>query len=255
MRIERDLTYTPADWPAALEADVYRPAANGPFPAVLLVHPGAWAHGSRSDMDDIGRLLARRGFVAVDIEYRLAPQWHFPAPLQDLQQAMHWIHAHARAHDIDEARIGAFGYSAGGHLAALLAMLRPGDALDSPYGGPDTRLRALVAGAAPADLTLLDGGGLTESFLGVTPRQDPQRYVLASPVSHVHAGAPPVFLYHGAVDDLVPVEHAQRFRAALAAVGVHSELYRIPLLGHVSVFLLADSALDAALEFLDRTLR
>jgi dipeptidyl aminopeptidase/acylaminoacyl peptidase len=133
-------------------------------------------------------------------------------------------------------------------------MIGNGDPLDSPYGGLATRIQALVAGAAPADLRLEDRGGISAGFLGATLEQDPSRFALASPVTHVDARDPPAFLYHGTVDDLVPIEHAERFKQALDTAGVPCEFFRVSLLGHASLFLLSDAAVEAGIGFLDRQL-
>ena len=148
----RDQVYSPTDWPQRLEADVYVPDRPGPYPAVLVVHGGGWERRSPEDMTEIAEYLAEHGFVAVNVEYRLAPAFRFPAQLHDVQQAMRWIHSQAEKLSVDTRRIGAYGYSAGAHLVALLAVVSEGGPLDEPYGGAETRLAAVVAGGTPADL-------------------------------------------------------------------------------------------------------
>lgn len=252
--VERDVLYTPAEWPQALRADVYRPSQAGPRPAVLVIHGGGWEGRSRGDMDGIAARLAERGFVAMNVSYRFAPAHRFPAQLHDLQQALRWLRAAAPRYGIDPARVGAFGYSSGGHLAALLGTVGEGDALDRPHGGAEARLQAVVAGGAPTDLRKFSGGTLVPQFLGATLGERPDLFAVASPVVHASAGDPPMFIYHGKGDTLVDPSHASDLQLALARAGVHAELRLVPVLGHVLTFLLARKTEDAGIDFLARVL-
>ncbi len=251
-----DQVYTPADWPQALHADLYRPRAEGRYPAVLVVHGGGWARRSKADMADLSRDLAEQGFVAVNIEYRFAPAHTFPAQLQDLQMAMRWLHAHADDYGVDRARVGAWGYSSGAHLVALLATVaaNPDSPLNRPHGGPVTRPRAVVAGGTPTDLRLFQGGELVPQFLGGGQDEIPTLYAQASPVTQVTGHTPPMFLYHGTWDGVVPVEHARIMRRALLANGVDNELYLMKGRGHVAAFLFGGGAEEAGMAFLERHL-
>ncbi|WP_101675742.1 alpha/beta hydrolase [Alloalcanivorax mobilis] len=248
--------YTPPDWPQELQADVYLPRAQGPRPAVLVVHGGGWERRSPQDMEGIARALAEHGFVAVNIGYRFAPEYTFPAQLQDLQMAMRWLHVHAAEFGIDRGRVGAWGYSSGAHLVALLATVASdgGSPLNQPYGGPVTLPRAVVAGGTPTDLRKFQGGKLVPQFLGGSQAERPDVYASASPITHVTAATPPFFLYHGTLDHVVPVDHAEDFRAALQANGVRNELFLLRGRGHIATFLLGGSAERAAMEFLAREL-
>jgi acetyl esterase/lipase len=246
--VTRDVIYTPAGWPAALPADLYVPAltATAPRPAVLLLHGGGWTNGDRRwHMSSIAEKLARRGYVVLNATYRTTPEFTFPAPVEDLREAVQWLRTHAAAHGIDPQRIATFGYSAGGHLAALVGLM------DGP---PETRIQAIVAGGAPADLTFYKGGDLVPLFLGGTQSEVPARFREASPVSHVSAGDPPVFLYHGRRDMLVPPAHAEALTAALARAGVHHELYWLGARSHFTAFIFEGGSERAAIDFLDRTL-
>lgn len=244
------LRYSPEDWPEALHADVYQPEGPGPFPAVLLVHGGGWARGEPADMVAIAESLAGAGFVVMNAAYRFAPEHHFPAQLHDLQQALRWLRAEAPRFDVDPDRIAGFGYSAGAHLVALLGLAATDETLDAPHGGADTRLQAVVAGGTPTDLRKFEGGQLVPQFLGGNQQQVPEAYRLASPVVHVTGEAPPFFLYHGGSDMLVSIDHAEDFAAALESAGVHVELYRMRLRGHITAFLTDGEAVARATAFL-----
>lgn len=252
--VDRDVAYTPAEWPQVLRADVHRPLQPGPRPAVLVIHGGGWEGRSRGDMESIAARLAERGFVAMNVSYRFAPAHRFPAQLHDLQRALRWLRAAAPRYGVDPARVGAFGYSSGGHLAALLGTVSEGDALDRPHGGAEARLQAVVAGGAPSDLGRFAGGTLVPQFLGATLQERPDLFAAASPVTHASAGDPPMFLYHGKGDTLVDPSHACEMKNALDRAGVHSELHLVPVLGHVLTFLLARKTEDAAMDFLESRL-
>src|SRR5438132_14041569 len=100
-----------------------------PRPAVVVIHGGGWLEGDRSsfasrkhgvpgNIEDFAEL----GFVAVTINYRLSGEAPFPAALEDCKCAVRWLRAHAGKYNVDPKRIGAYGNSAGGHLALLLGL-------------------------------------------------------------------------------------------------------------------------------------
>lgn len=261
--VERDQVYSPEGWPQALRGDVYRPAAEGLRPAVLLIHGGGWeVPDRRHQMESIARRLAERGYVVMNATYRLAPAHQHPAPVEDLQQALLWMRTRSAALSIDPTRMATFGYSAGGHLAALMgSMTAPitGATTGALSGGLTASqaplVRAVVAGGAPTDLSKWRSGRLVVQYLGGTRDEMPARYAAASPVTHIKPGHPPVFLYHGQADDLVPVDHSLDYKAALDRAGIRNELYLTRGLGHITAFLLDGPAVEAAIGFLDRELR
>lgn len=246
--------YTPVDWPQALNADVLLPETRNTEqrPAALIVHGGGWRHRSPKDMQGIAEQLAQQGYVTVNIEYRFAPEYQFPAQLYDLQQAMAWVHANADEWRVDTNRIVGVGYSSGAHLVSLLALAGAEGPLAAPYGGEHTRLAAVVAGGLPSDLLKFDDGPLVVDFIGGTRVEKTEAYALASPARQITPQAPPFFLFHGKWDRLVPVDHAEDFYQALQAQDIESELYLQRFRGHLTSFLLRGSAIKAAIAFLNR---
>ncbi len=103
-----------------LKADLYVPQGEGPFPAMIIIHGGAWATGTKEQLAGVAKALARLGYTSAAISYRLAPQHQFPAQIYDCQAAVRWLRANAAKYKIDPDRIGGYGYSAGGELVALL---------------------------------------------------------------------------------------------------------------------------------------
>lgn len=248
--VTREIVYTPQDWPQKLSADVYRPAGEGPFPAVVVVHGGGWEGRTRADMAKISEALAERGFVAMNVSYRFAPKFHFPAQHQDISQAVVWLRAHAGEHNVRTDRVATWGYSAGAHLAALVGTTGPGDRqfVDG------ARVQAVVAGGTPVDVRYYKGGALTKKLLGVPYTEDPELWREASPIAFVTPDDPPMFLYHGSVDFTVGVRNAYAMRDALTMNNVPVELYLLRGREHLSTAV-SDAPVEEALAFLDRVLR
>lgn len=241
----------------SLKADVYLPKQEGPNPCVLVVHGGAWCMGTRVQLAGFARMLANNGMAAVAITYRLAPKHTFPAQIEDCKEAVRWIRQNAERLNIDPARIGAFGYSAGAHLATLLGTTDPSDGLEgvnTPEQLPSSRVQAVAGGGMPCDFRTLDPDNRGLAFwLGGSRREVGERYSQASPRAHVSADDPPMFFFHGEKDDLVPLISPRIMCQSLQDVGVEADYYVVPKIGHV--FAMYDrKALDMSLAFLAKNL-
>ena len=237
----RNLVYAPRE-DGPLQADVYRPTGKGPFPGVLCVHGGAWTVGNRNQMAGIARQLAEAGYTAVTINYRLAPKYKFPAQIEDCRAALLWMRENAKQHKIDPDRLGAWGYSAGGQLVALL-------------GTSGTGLKAVIAGGAPCDFRDVPPDSQRLAFwLGGTRHELPKIYQAASPAEFVSADDPPMFFYHGQLDRVVPVAHPTETAAELKRLGVTAKLYVVPKAGHLGAFV-DRSAVTEGIKFLDQYLK
>lgn len=118
-------------------ARIYQPCGKGPFPAILEVHGGVWSQGDRTSNAYLDQQLAASGLVVVAIDFRLAPQYHYPAQVADVNLATRWLKAHAQQFNADPHCVGILGTSSGGHTAALSAM-RPHDARYTVLPLPET---------------------------------------------------------------------------------------------------------------------
>jgi len=207
--------------PVPLHLDHYRSAAPGAGARswLLVVHGGAWRSGSRRENASFNRALARLGVDVLAVDYRLAPTWRYPDPLEDLAEALAWIQDQAPHLGLDPMAGHLLGRSAGGQLALRLA-----------YGPAGGRLRLVVAIYAPADMVhagtapfnprLLDARAVLQDYLGATWAESPQVYAAASPLLAVRPGLPPTLLLHGVDDALVGIEHTRRLEHALAQAKV-----------------------------------
>lgn len=233
----------------ALTLDAYIPKGPGPFPGVLVIHGGGWSARRPGDMRGIARTLARRGYVALNVVYRLAPEHRYPAAVDDVREALRWARRESASLKLDRARVGAWGYSAGAHLAAMLGVE------DGEDIGPEDKVSAVVAGGTPAEFELWPKSPIVTPFIGMTFEEAPDLWRAASPVHHVSPGDAPFFFYHGTKDVLVEPEQAKRMAAALAKAGVRHEVFWQEGRGHVTAFLFDGKAVRGALSFLDDVLR
>ena len=232
--------------------DAYIPKLAGPLPAVMVVHGGAWRTGSKQQLTKYARDLAARGFATFAINYRLSPKHKFPAQLEDCQTALKWIRKHAQNYKVDPARIGAIGYSAGGHLVALMGVLgQPGEP-----GKPetDTRLTVVCAGGAPCDFRDVSPENWGLAFwLGGTRKERPKQYQNASPMAFIGKSAPPMFFYNGTADVLVKYQQAKTMAAALKAAGVETQFVPLEGFGHI-LAAIHPPTLEKAYDFLAKHL-
>jgi acetyl esterase/lipase len=214
--------------------DLYLPDDHATArPLVMLIHGGAWVAGSKSNMQGMAERLARSGYAAASIDYRLLPEGRFPRMFQDVGCALAFLQKNSARYDIDPDRIALLGYSAGGHLAALL-----GVAWDEPAFRPDCaagaprRARASIPGAGVYDLRGNDSE-LMRDLLGGSPSEVPERYVLGSPMAMVDPGEPPFLLIGGGADWFVDTDQAAPMRDALRAVGGEADLLMLAGTGHL----------------------
>ena len=232
--------------------DLYVPtveAASGA--AIVYLHGGGWAVGSRRRF---GRafapwsptpldLLAQAGFVVATVDYRLSGEACFPAQLHDVKAAIRWVRGNAERLGVDVGRVMSWGESAGGHLAMLAGLTggRPelegdvGDFVDKSsavagvvdWYGPMNLLSIGAQHAPGGEKRPDDAGSWESSMVGAPLQSEPARTREASPISYVHAAAPPIQIHHGTVDTQVPCAQSTEFVDALRAAGGSADLILI----------------------------
>jgi len=263
VRVQQDLTYASKDG-VDLRCDVYSPSqesigsGNARYPAVAVIHGGAWSSGSKLVMANYASKLAEIGIIAVAIDYRHAPLHKFPAQVDDLRDALVWMNKNAEEYLIDLSRVGLFGYSAGGHLACLMATLEDESLerklttseweADDPRWHQIPKIQCVVAGGPPCEFRDLppNNTGLA-FFLGGSRAERPEVYAAASPVSFASNGDCPICFVHGDKDFIVPIKSSRCLFEAQIESGVQCEFVVVDKQGHMITFLhpkLTDSLLD-----------
>ncbi len=240
----------------ALKADLYLPHGERPTPGILSVHGGAWLTGDKAQMALYCERLASAGFAVMSINYRLAPRDPFPAQIEDCKTAVRWMRNNAARYHVDRQRIGGLGYSAGGHLVALLGTTDASNGLEGPDAdGTSTRLQCVVAGGAPCDFRATPPHVRRLAYwLGGTRAEKPSTYDSASPARFITKDDPPMLLYHGEADALVPIDSPRAMLDELTRAGVPARLYTIPQAGHLPAFRNA-AAIDEVVRFFQENLQ
>jgi acetyl esterase/lipase len=245
-----------------LLADLYLPQnVLGLLPVIVWIHGGGWRLGDRRLTPDLSRFFAERRYAMVSIDYRLSDTAIFPAAVHDVKTAIRWLHSAADTYSLDPEKIGLWGASAGGHLAALaalsaLGMFEEGATFYSEF--PSTGVRAVVNGYGPTDFLQLDShrdpegkpsddpesiqlppGKLASDadsyesrFLGSPIQTCPEIVRQANPITHVHPDAPPFLILHGMSDTAVPYHQSALLYEALAAQNNEVTLLLVEGLGH-----------------------
>jgi acetyl esterase/lipase len=211
--------------------DLYRPQGAQQVPVMVFWYGGSWQQGSKDYYRFVGQSLARRGFVAILPDYRLAPDHPFPAFIEDAASAVRWAHDHAEEFGGDPNRIYVSGHSAGGHNALMLA-------LDPLYldavGLAPADLAGVVSLAGPTGLENLRG----EALKGVFPYAIPDDAFSPVALAARHAEmAPSILLMIGLDDDVIHASSVARLADAIRAGGGSVTVKAYPGIGHIGLML------------------
>ncbi|MDP3682897.1 MAG: alpha/beta hydrolase, partial [Ignavibacteria bacterium] len=219
-----DITYCTME-EIALKMDIYYPSTYEPeWPVALYVHGGGWRSGDKTQgigMQDVEE-LRKSGFLVVSVNYRLAPEYKFPAMIEDVKCAVRYLRAHSGEYNLDAQHIGVWGSSAGGHLVALLGTSDASAGWDvGEYLDQSSRVQAVVDFFGPTDFTQKFEGGDAEIQHEVFGMN---KYIetfalAASPVYYVTPDDPPFLMMHGAEDTLVPLAQSQTLYDQLQLAG------------------------------------
>ena len=219
--------------------DVYLPPdAEGPLPLIVWIHGGAWMvndkYADMSYMQQTVHEIVASGFALASIDYRHSSQAVFPAQVQDCNQAIAYLSAHAADYGVDSARIALMGFSAGGHLASLVGLARnnAGEGFFARGMDHSFRIRGVVDFYGPANLVMFPGAGDPESpeskLLGAPPLDRPDLAAAASPVTYVDAADPPFLIVQGELDQSVDPAQSRLLSSWLTLSGVENELIVVP---------------------------
>ncbi|HEV7302148.1 MAG TPA: alpha/beta hydrolase [Tepidisphaeraceae bacterium] len=271
-QVYRDLSYgQPGQRRHLLDLYVPRGDQNGqPRPVIVWIHGGAWEQGDKSHGP--GAAGIRAGYAIASVNYRLSQDGPFPAQIHDCKAAVRWLRANAQQYGLDPDRIGVWGASAGGHLAALLGTSADAKDLEGEVGGNlefSSRVQAVCDWFGPTDL--LDNLRAIRKF-------DPQNAIVgktdaisrllggpafervdlarqANPATHVTPTTPPFLIMHGDQDQLVPLSQSQLLYKVLNAQQVEAELVVVKGGGHGDGPFYQPEQLLRVIAFFDRHLK
>lgn len=252
----------------SLKLDLLLPDGAGPFPVIVSIHGGSWDSGTRDQ--GIAFLQVSRGYAVANIDYRLVPGSIFPAQIEDVKAAVRWLRANATRFNLNPNRIGAMGYSAGGHLAALLGTSAGVEELEGAgHGNPgfSSRVQAVVDYFGPTDLLRLaeqapaclpgdpdDPAQAPSRLIGCPIQECPEKTTAANPIHYVSPDDSPFLILHGLADCLVPWQQSQILHDALLEAGVESKLILVPGLAHADPLFLLPTLQSQVEAFLDQHL-
>ena len=234
-----------------LTADIYQPMAGGPHPVVVQIYGGAWQRGLPGNDAVFAARVASQGYVVFAIDYRHAPEWKWPAQLDDVQTALAWVREHAADYGGDASRLALWGRSAGAQLAMVAGLQDPGVSAVIDYYGPVNLTHGWREPPRPDPIGSRD---VLEAFIGGTPDQMPDRYRDASPITYVSSKAPRTLLIYGSRDHIVRPQYGRNLHRALTAAGANSELVEIPWGDHAFDALPAGLSGQVALFYTERFL-
>ncbi len=243
----------------ALTFDVLRPSSGGNGAGVLYMVSGGWVsrHSPPADSVTRFRALLDKGFTMFIVRHGSSPKYLIPEIVADVRLATRFIKFNAKKWNVDPDRLGAFGGSAGGHLALMVGMAPdegdPAAAQDFMRSG--NRIAAVVAYYPPTNISTwargLNASGTTRFPALNFEREKAPAY---SPILFVTADDPPTLLIHGDADDLVPVAESHRMFETLQKSGIRSEKVILPGAGHGFRGADAEKASALMLDWFERTL-
>jgi acetyl esterase/lipase len=215
-----------------LQLDIYR-AKSTPASAPLLVfiHGGAWKSGAREDYLVYLLAFAAKGYVTATVSYRLGKEAVYPAAVQDVKCALRWLKQHGATYGFDQNRIALIGGSAGGHLAMMVGYSHGSSEFngDCAADSVDDRIQAVVNIYGPCDLTtpFAVSTSVVTKFIGASYSESPQLYQQASPLQWLTPDDPPTLIFHGTIDEIVPVSQSDTLKTRLDRLAIPNAYHRL----------------------------
>ncbi len=214
-----------------LTLDYYASQVPGKRPCVIVVHGGSWSSGDSRQLPELNSYLAKTGYNLAAINYRLAPKYKNPAPVEDVKKALAYLHHHSGELNIDTNNFVLLGRSAGAQIALLAAYTLQDKSIKGVidlYGPAD-----MVWGyAAPSNPLVMDSRRVMEQYLGGTYQQVLQNYKASSPIEYVSQQTIPTLIIHGRNDVLVAYEHSRRLNQKLQQNNIKHYWLQLPWATH-----------------------
>ena len=226
----RDVTYANSQ-----TMDIYIPsgATAHPLPLAIFVHGGGMTSGDKTNINPVFLdALASAGYAVASVNYRLAPQYKYPAQIEDLKCAIRYLRENALTCGINASEVFLFGTSAGGELAAIAALTGPHSEFDvGSYLNESSGVTAAVDMFGPANLTSYASYSTPQKVFG----SNHENLVLASPTHYVTTNAPPILIIQGVEDTTVPESQSIELYNALTIAGDQTQLILVQNMGHMFV--------------------
>ena len=245
VELKANLPYAGNDNPRQM-VDLYLPkkrATDKPLPVVVYIHGGGWSGGTRAGGGMAAGFAASGNYAGVSVGYRLSGEVKWPAQIHDCKAAIRWIRGHAKEYNLDPDRIGVTGTSAGDHLVSLLGLIDSVKDLEGSIGeftSLSSKVTCVANYCGPTDMAspLMQGDAALKDdpavagLLGGSLKDKAAEAKAASPLTFIHAGAPPFLTAHGTKDMRVNFTNATKLHDALTKSGNSSILLAMTDAGH-----------------------
>jgi acetyl esterase/lipase len=283
LTLVKDVAY--ATRSEAQKLDIYLPSrVDGPRPVILWIHPGGFhcgdkggnasSPGAKFSILELALPMLERGYSVVSTNYRLSGEAVFPAAVHDVKAAVRWIRTRASRYGFAPDKIVAWGSSAGGYLATMLATTGGADALeDLSLGNADqsSRIAAAVDWYGPVDFLLMDehhtelgreahvheAGSPESRFMGAPIYEIRERCKAATPMTYIGKDSAPLYIQQGKGDVIIPYPQsmmlAEKLAAAIGAERVVLDL--VEMVGHADWGFFKPENIHKIIDFLDRYIR
>jgi acetyl esterase/lipase len=242
----KDIDYA-GDGQVYHQLDVYLPRMKkDAYPVVVHIYGSAWYSNNSKGMADLGTIvnaLLDAGYAVVCPNHRSSQDAKFPAQIQDIKGVIRWVRANAAKYHFDASFVAASGFSSGGHLASLAATTRDVPELEGEVGGNlkySSHVHAACDWSGPVDLNYMSCGAAEdtwnhapeEAVMGFSFKGNEERFKALNATNYIDANDPPVAIFHGTADNVVPHCVGVRFYEMLDNAGVRAELYLVEGGGH-----------------------
>ena len=258
--LDEDVTYAQADaWFGCVTRDlrmnIIYPQTDERYPCIIWICGGGWMQVDKGVHLPYLTDLARRGFVVASMDYRLGHEAPFPGALIDIKAAVRYLRAHAKRYSIDTDKFGVMGESAGGYLAAMIALTHDKEFEMGEYLDYSSAVQAACSWYMPCDIAEM--AKVYEDripFFDSNKISDEKYKRLINPISYITAQAPPFLLLHGTADKMVPFNQSELIYEALIKQNVDARLVGLEGVKHAGLQFFQRPLWDIIHEFFRRVL-